>query len=235
MDTNSGTPFPCAGNGPNYYIGRLGGGTTAGGGGFDTATANAVGPLYTFSYWDLEGPNVRPSGTTPNQWGIDQANYYITAWDNASNVDGSTMFADIEPGNPGWDTTQTSTAYADNRAVLEGFLSTLKGYQGGGTFQPGVYIGISFWDEYFGSSYTSSTPFVFWLAGTDCPNSCAAAADQFNTSHANESRGGYKVMIWQYVVSYDPQTGTGCPNETKDLDITPYAGYQNGKWNPVVA
>ena len=40
-------------------------------------------------------------------------------------------------------------------------------------------------------------------------------------------------MIWQYVVNYDPQTGTGCPNETKDLDITPYAGYQNRKWNPV--
>lgn len=188
--------------------------------------------MYTFSYWDLEGPNAS-GGISPYQWGVDQANSYITAWDNAAYVSGSTMFADIEPGNPGWDTAQTSTAYANNQAVLEGFLSTLKAYQGGNLFQPGVYIGLSFWDEYFSSSYTSSTPFVFWLAGTNCPSSCAAAANEFNSTQANESRGGYKVMIWQYVVSYDSQNGSGCPGESKDLDITPYAGYQDGKWNPV--
>lgn len=225
LDTNSGGPFPCAGNGPHYYIGRLGGGTTYSTSGFDVSTAQAVGCAYTFAYWDLVGPGQTPSGSTPYQWGQQQAQAFINAWNNTSGngqyVCGATLFADIESGNPGWGTNLT-----DNQQVLEGFLSYVNGYA---PFDAGIYISTSNWDTYFGSGYASSQPFVFWLAGADCTLSlsdCTGAQNEFNSSIMNITRGGYRVMIWQYLADV-----AGC-SVTQDYDITPYTGYQNSKWNP---
>ena len=223
MDTNSNTPFPCAGSGKNFYIGRLGGETTSGGGGFDTATAETVGPTVTSSFWDISGPVNAPA--EPYTWGTEQANAFYNAWISDIYVNGSTLFGDLEPGNyPGsWGSNQT-----DNQNVVYGFLNKLKSLG----VTPGLYVSTSNWDTYLGPTYASPVPFVFWLAGTDCPTSCSAAETEFNNSTTDITRGGYRVMIWQYVIAYDPTTGGGCKNETKDYDITPYSGYLTGHWNP---
>ncbi len=222
MDGNSSTPFPCAGNGSHYYIGRLGGETTAGGTGFNTATAQAVGASLVSSYWDVAGPGSAGS-LTPYNWGVAQANAFIAAWNANVNVSGSTLFGDFEGLNGGWGTGNQT----NNRAVLHGFLYTIA--QHGLT--PGVYITLSNWDSYFGSTFTSPDPFVFWLADAYCGTTCAQAESTFNStiSTSTYNRGGYKVMIWQYVIS-------SCAGSNgNDLNITPYTGYQNGHWNPTVA
>jgi len=54
-DTNNGTPFPDCGSTSHFYIGRLGGETTPGGGGFDDTAASDAGALHAFAYWDLDG------------------------------------------------------------------------------------------------------------------------------------------------------------------------------------
>jgi hypothetical protein len=216
-DTNNASTFPCAGNGSHFYIGRLGGGTTAGGTGYDAAAAAAVGTNLVSTYWDLEGPSAAPSGTTPYNWGVAQANAFKNAWDAKASAGGFTLFADIEAKNPGW----ASGNATDRQNVLHGFLTTIANLG----FTPGVYISTINWDNYFGSSYSSPVPFVFWLAGTDCPSGCTAAQNEFNASKTSITRGGYRVMIWQYAVP-------GCTGQTQDLNITPYNGYLSGHWNP---
>lgn len=224
MDTNSATPFPCAGDGHNFYIGRLGGGVTAGGTGFDSATADAVGAEATFAYWDLVGPGNAPSGTSPEEWGIQQAQAFQKTWDGNFSVSGTTLFADIEPGNGGWSGEPPSAC----QQVLNGFLETISDPSSG--FYPGVYISVDNWNAFFESSYVSPIPFVLWLAGTDCPSTCTDAADQFNANHLNQALGGYKVLVWQYYVP-------SCSG-SRDLDITPYDGYFTNSppsWRPIAS
>lgn len=101
-DTNNGTPFPDCGSTSHFYIGRLGGETTPGGGGFDDTAASDAGALHAFAYWDLAGPTSAPSGSTYTEWGKSQAESFYTAWENQSAAKGTTLFADIEPLNGGW-------------------------------------------------------------------------------------------------------------------------------------
>ena len=216
-DTNNAASFPCAGNGTHFYIGRIGGGVSANNAYFDNAAASAVGPTTTSTYWDLEGPSVRPSGVSAYDWGINQAVAFHNAWKAKTNAKGSTLFGDIEPGNPGW----SSTTQADRRDVLSGFLAQLNAFG----VTPGIYISTINWDNYFGSAWTTLTPFVFWLADTDCPSGCSGAQNEFNSSKTHITRGGYRVMIWQYATP-------GCTDQSQDLNITPYNGYLSGHWNP---
>ncbi len=223
-DTNATGTFPCSGTYEAFYIGRLGGETTAGGGGFNTTLAEQLGATLTSSFWDVAGPDspLKPSSDTPTQWGVAQANAYIAAWESNGLVGGTTLFADIESGNGGW----TKGNYGPNQAVLHAFLQTLSA-----NYVPGVYISTTLWGDYFGT-YTSTVPFVLWLWGTPCTaTTCAEAESQFNSNYANLSLGGYKVMIWQYVIG----PPNGCVNATQDLDITPYNGYETGHWNPTAA
>lgn len=88
----------------------------------------------------------------------------------------------------------------------------------------GVYIIPSNGSTYFVPSYTSQIPIVVWAAGSHCPSICVDAATEFNSTYADGTIGGYKVMIGQYSPS-------GC-NGSRDLDITPYTGYQSGQWHP---
>jgi hypothetical protein len=232
MDNASAPPFPCKGDGPNFYIGNLGQGTTSDKGTtppfqyFNTAAAQAAGKAHTFPVWVLEGPNSknRPAGTSPEQWGVNQANALFTAINDPLVVDyigGQTIFADIEKGSGGW----TTGNYAENTATLFGFLDIVTSGNSG-VITGGVYIKHRHWNDYFGSSYISQIPIVVWLSGEfDCNTpGCTAGADAFNSDHATQTVGGYKVMIWQY---YPSACGI-----SQDLDITPYAGYQNSKWEP---
>ena len=224
MDGDSNVPpaYPTCGDGPNFYIGRLGGEETAGGGPFILATAALVGARLTSSYWDVSGPGSL-TGTAATEWGIGQASAYITAFQAASSYcQGTTLFADIEPKNGGW----TNGNSVPNRNVLLGFLSSLS--EAG--YYPGVYISKDNWDNYFGASYVSPAAFVLWLANAYCGTTCAEAGNSFNSLYDSGAydRGGYKVMIWQYVT-------TDCSGETQDLNVTPYTGYQNGHWNPTAS
>lgn len=217
-DTNATGTFPCTGKYANFYIGPIGGETTASTANFSDAAAEAVGVDYTFSYWDLAGPGSAPTGDTPTEWGVAQANAFISAWEDSDLVGGTTLFADIEPGNGGW-----GTDTAENQAVLHAFLVTINA-----SFTAGVYISSDNWTSYFGD-YTSTEAFVLWLAGADCSiTTCAEAETAFNDDYTDTSLGGYRVMIWQYVIG-------SCSGATQDLDITPYNGYESGTWNPTAA
>ncbi len=237
MDDASALDFPCAGDGPNFYIGNIGAETEQRSGYFDEATAAKAGKAHTFAVWDVAGPNSpkKPSGMSAEDWGSAQGNAFNNALTSTTSssqyaqyIGGLTFFGDIQPENGGWD----EDNYDNNTATLFGFLDSIWGGDGEGASTAGVYIGQDFWNEYFGSNYTSQIPIVVWAAGTSCPASCSAATDEFNSTYADMVIGGYKVMIWQYLVNYDAETNTGCPGSSIDADITPYAGYQDSKWNP---
>ncbi len=222
MDGYSSPPFPCAGSGTNFYIGKIGYGTTPDESGFNITTAEAVGPTVTSTYWDIEGPLSAPAGVSMSQWGVDQANAFFTAWQSNIYSNGSTLFGDLEPGNSGW----TTYTHAQTQAILHGFLQTLAGKG----VTPGLYISASNWTTMVGT-YTSTVPFVLWLAGTDCPSSCTSAENEFNATSNNKVNivlGGYRTMIWQYWAT-GPK---GCATSGNDLDISPYNGYLSGHWNP---
>jgi len=224
-DTNNGLPFPsCTSDAHNFYIGRLGGETTGGGGDFDISAANAALPPYTLGYWDLAGP-VSGGSYTPDQWGDVQAQAFVKAWQTGeyeSYLGGTTFFLDIEPGNGGW-----GTNVADNQQLLVGALAYLSGVSSmiGEEAYPGIYISQDNWDQFFGSSFNPGYGFVLWLAGTNGPT-CIQAQTDFGSKPA---LGGYKTMLWQYAV---PNAGSS----NQDLDISPYEGYAlNHTWKPVPA
>lgn len=235
MDDASAPPFPCTGDGPNVYLGIIGGETSLRSGYFDEAAATTAGKAHTFAVWDVAGPNSaeKPSGMSAEDWGIAQANAFHAALDPdspaskyspyAEYVGGLTFFGDIESDNGGWDLNNED----NNTATLFGFLDTI---WGGGPNTVGIYIHNDSvddrWANYFGANYTSQIPIVVWVTGGDCESTCADAAAEFNATYADMTVGGYKVMIWQY----HPSSGCGSPE--KDFDITPYAGYQNSQWNP---
>lgn len=219
-DTNQATPLPDCGGSPHFYLGRLGGELSAGGGGLDGTALEALAPHHCFAYWDLAGPDSKSRTDTFSNWGKNQAEAFFSRWAaKSSAIAGSTLFFDIEPGNGGWLAGGTATEQAFNRDVLYGALRVLESEEHG--TRAGIYISCQDWDTYFGQAYASPIPFVFWLAGTNCPTDCASAQNVFPV---HTRRGGYQVMIWQYRVP-------GCEGN-QDLNITPYNGFLDGQWRP---
>ena len=223
-DTNFAVPFPSgAGVQPqHFYIGRLGGELKADAMGFDIQAAKQA--TRTFGYWDLGGPAhpARPANQSPTAWGHAQATAFLAAWRAQHQVDGATLFLDVEAGNGGWGGPGLGPAdQAENLAVLQGALTTLSA-----AVEPGVYIGAGFWDQAFGASADPGIPFVLFLAGTPCPatvEGAIAAWDHLPTV------GGMAPMIWQWRIP-------GCAGATQDWDLTPYGGWlHEGRWKPTPA
>lgn len=228
VDTNSSLEGVCDGTNASehFYIGRLGGNTTPSTSGFNTATAETVGPYKTFGFWDLVGPEGDPS-LDPATYGTDQANAFIKAWSNNNLVGGGTLFCDIEPGNGGLSNGGFGSDTSANQALLEAFLSTVRGVDA--TIYPGIYTTADFFNTAFGSTYVPSTAFVLWLAAWNCVSDCTTIQDDFNASHLNQVVGGYKVIIWQY-------WGSQSCGGNQDLDVTPYDGFFTNlgySWHPV--
>lgn len=223
IDSDSVAKFTCPGNGPNFYIGKLGAETTPGGGtAWSPACASLATPPYTHSYWDVAGPDGR-TGSTAVAWGEAQANEFYKTWKADSLVKGSTLFGDIEPRNGGW-----LTDIGSNRAVIAAFLNTINNK---GDATAGVYVTQTNWNDYFGSTWTSTAAFVLWLADSFCSvDTCVKAQDYFNSTITNINLGGYKTMLWQYNINT-----CGASANNSDLDITPYNGYESGSWNPTLA
>lgn len=200
-DTNSAT---CCGLPQDLYLGPLGGGTSTGNtDNFNTGAAQAAGSNSTYAYWDVWGPKASPYN--PYLWGAAQGQVAADEWQNnpnASYVGGMTIFGDIEPGNPGWDSDQSS-----NQAVLHGFLDEL---QSAG-FTPGIYISPANWQNFFGGTYAPPQTFVLWITGDQtCTIDCAPCASCTDTMSQVEillptisqiSLGGSAAVVWQYWIS----------------------------------
>lgn len=216
-DTNNGLPFPSnSTQTEHFYIGRLGGELRADTMGFDVAAAKKA--TMTFGYWDLAGAQSIPSGMTPTNWGQAQGRSAVTAAKAHQYVHGTTLFLDVEPGNGGWGPVYDLAA---NRQVLSAALAAIQqlGYT------PGVYVSPSLWLAFFGVGYVPKTPFVLWLAGTDCPSTAESAMTIWDQQ---PSVGGQRPGLWQYSVS-----GGGCPDSpNQDWNVTPYSGWLHGTWEP---
>ena len=210
-DTNAALPFP-AGSGvapEHFYIGRIGGETTASVYGFDIKAAKAA--TKTFAYWDLAGPGTIAE---PAIWGSKQAESFFLAVTTQHYVQGRTLFLDVESGNGGW-----GTHIASNQATFAGALNALALQH----IVPGVYISEYEWVQFFGSaSWSPDVPFVLWLAGNADPTLGLAIAswDRLPTL------GGMQPMLWQY----NSSGSTASP--LQDRNLTPYGGWLDGAWKP---
>ena len=182
-----------------------------------------------YSLWTLKGPGSAPSGTTPTQWGQQQAAVAINEWFGDTDVTGATIFFDVETNSGGWGTDTSS-----NQAVLEATLAYVANYgqtpggSNGGEFDSGVYISVGSndnkWDTYFGSSYKPSTPFVLWAAIHECL-SCTDAASQWPNYWSSKpiNAGGQEVVIAQYYIG-------ACGGADLDYMIQ---NPTNGRFSPV--
>lgn len=199
-----------------YYIGELGA-TKHNAGCFDDATAAYVGPAFTHGYWGLCGPNYASNAA---DYGRQQAQMAMDAWNSNPSVGGRTIFADLEDGFGGWGGPATQ---ADNVALLNAFLVAVSG-EG---FIPGVYINRNNRTQWFPADYKAPVPFVYWVAGGRLAGTmCAPCQPHCETLHPTvnawtsdvqrDTFGGQAAALWQYWLSdfgcagdfnYSPQTG----------------------------
>lgn len=231
----------CCGIAQNFYVGRLGYGTTVSSAYFNVSAATAAGPNQTYGYWGLEGPGLAPSGTTPYNWGKQQASAAANAWLNGPNyyyLEGITLFADVETGFGGW----TNGNYGPNQQVLQGFLDGIA-TNNSLILTLGLYCSPSTWSSFFGTSYKPTRSYVLWVPGCQtcngcgsCTISCAPCSTNCSTTKtqvqtalgtgpANVVLGGSKMVLWQYWIS--PPTGTSCL-DCGDWDVAiqdPSAGF----------
>jgi len=223
-DTNTST---CCGIPQNYYLGSFGGGLT-GLNNFSVNGATMAGFSFTYEYWAVEGPgSPNRGGRTAFDWGVAQASAAAYQWYNNGNagyVGGTTIFGDIENLNPGWGSNQS-----DNRSVLEGFLYQIAQYNNG-HFNPGLYISVLNWSNYFGTGYTPGRPFVLWITGcktsfvTSPCSSGSSAMSQINNllpTIKNIRLGGMVPVLWQWWIP-----AQFCNN---DFDVATQSG--NGHFN----
>lgn len=208
--------------GTDFYIGRLGGGTTAD---LDWAIASSSVKI-AYTYWNIEGPGNAPASdsTDYEKWGSSQADAYWSRFKTFSDyqIGGFTLFGTVsyDNGDGGW-STDTIT---ENREVVNGFLKQLSS-KAGSDFTVGLdgskdgELNAYLVDSY-ATPWTSPVPIVVWVAdypgGIDCSNASSAyCTDAATITVDGEVRnftvGGYEPMIWQY--HGDP-----------DHDVTPYAG-----------
>jgi hypothetical protein len=221
IDTNT-TSFPCPAS-TNFYIGQLGSGVSTSGANFKTTPAETAGFYQTYGYWTIEGPGSIPSGSNATEWGTAQADAFLEAWGTgtySSYVGGETFFGDVESGSDGW----SSGSQAQRTDIITAFLAEIVNVNP--NYTAGLYANTNDWKNLIGNSWSSSTPFVWWLADTYTTiTTCSDAETQWVDliSGGSLDRGGYKVMVWQY------------NGGSTDHDITIYPGYQSGKWNPVAS
>jgi len=201
-DTNSNS-FPCTNGGHPFYIGRMGGGTSSGGTGFNTNAATSVGPGYTYGYWDIEGLGTSTVNATTlseaYQWGQQQAQAARSAWNANSYVGRSTIFGDVERGNTG-----IGVSSALDQQVYLGFIRELNSLAG----VSGVYSSPGEWNAIMGSSYSASPATSIWSAAW-----LSGACNTCPTSITGSGFGGYAPTIWQY--NGNTGNNTPCP---VDLD-----------------
>lgn len=214
--SDSDTPSNPCGN--DFYMGREGYGTTPS----ELWTLPSGSTEKACPYWNIVGPTDRPSGTTPTQWGRDQAAAFWTYYSHHGIPSGTgllNLFGSISRGSGGW----TAGNYGPNRSVVDGFLNELHTLSASSGKRLGLYGAQTFEFQTLldASSWSSPQPIVVWIAvpyeGT--PRNCSGVESAYCPM---PTVGGYFPMIWQYhQVTPD------------DYDITPYEGFKtNGYWTP---
>ncbi len=209
----------CCGIPQDFYVGQLGHGltTTNPPVAFNPTGARQAGYNQSYAYWTLEGPinnPHKPTNVSPAAWGQMQGQAAVNAYNSgqyASYVGGTTLFADIEQGNYGWD--DNPKDHPASQQTVQAFLDYIGTY-----FVIGVYTSAYFWRNYIGTGYRTSHPFVLWLTGchlcnsiTSAPCNPNAAGTQGQVNNALNAQppitqvvlGGSQMVLWQYYIS-DP-------------------------------
>lgn len=192
-----------------FYVAELGAGAY-GLNCVEQDTISYVGEDYVHGYWGLTGPDGAP--TDAYDYGVQQAQAAIDAWNNTPGVAGITIFADVEYGFSGWVQQPTPDQQAQNVQLLNGFLTTIAQAQ----FVPGVYINDSDKTGWFPADYISQVPFVYWVAGGSLSGTMCAPCEPicqtlppvvegWQSTVSTETFAGQKAEIWQYWLS-----GSGC-------------------------
>jgi hypothetical protein len=199
IDSNTST-FPTGATNNDFYIGRLGKGTTADNTYFNNTGADAAERVY--MYWFLYGPKNDPSYTTSytttaaTNWGKAQADAAYVAWCNNTKLNKLTIFCDVERESSaayGWLASSDSSNYTSlNYAVFKGFVDGINAHT---SFQAGVYTSQSKWSQIMGSSNSPAYAQVVW--GANYPS-----GSSFNNPPSSMS-GCYSInsvtpTIWQY-------------------------------------
>ena len=197
MDTNLNDPslvWPC---GKNFYIGRIGWGTTADLSYFSSTLSGDVGAANTYAYWQLQGPGTTPSGQTPFEYGQAQGNACLNQWTamyNAGEVKRLTVFADVEPnGAVGWYYNPSSSQQTANQDVLNGFLSVFP------THDRGLYCASGTWTNYFGSVTAAN----YYIQVAWSYDNASATFSSCPTTFSVPQIGGLTPTIWQFVAATD--------------------------------
>jgi hypothetical protein len=214
--------------------------------------------------------SVPPYDIDYKAWGAAQARaaceHYFDTSGHITYVYGKTIFADIEgvlndadhydqQRDDGWET-PNAVNQTNDQLILQGWLEEIYSHihidrYGNRTwprFIPGVYITPGKWNEWFGSDYRPSLPFVVWAADIaacgGCPT-CRNCAGDYSPMCANchptgsnpqnpmgdaaalmdnvklTKVGGFNTIIWQY---WFASPGCPGPNACGDQNIS----IQNG-------
>lgn len=184
------------------------------------------GGLGSQNFFALDGPKADPNYTgTTNEasgWGELQASTALSNWISFYSSNHKPywplIYADIEPGNPGWLSGSSNSSI--NRAVFNGFWDVITGTTESGESKPletGLYISPSNWATYFSGQTLGSTfewtPVMSYSSAitSDCPtgfSSSGGASVQWPLSGDNPAC----EDAWQWVssvsVDYDQVVGS---------------------------
>ncbi|MDB4895860.1 MAG: hypothetical protein JWN15_2122 [Firmicutes bacterium] len=187
-------------SGTNFYVGRLGRGTSADLEFFNAAAATAVGPSQTYAYWFILGPARDPNcdwtTNTAAAWGTAQAVAFNQAWHANVQVGSKTLFGDVESGQGGWATPDRSNYIDLNYAVYKSFVTQLQSLG----YKVGVYSSPNEWQTIMGSTTATAAPAtVAWLASwlVDSTSPPPSAPVSFSPPSPGKF-GGIDPTIWQY-------------------------------------
>jgi hypothetical protein len=238
--TDSNTAPGIGGMPQQFYLGRLGYGTTIDGTYFNSTAARATPSGAVSGYWGVEGPFAAPSGMAAYDWGHLQGQTAVRAWNQNPYCCGANVFADLESGFGGWFDPQGAPHQDLNASVLNGWLDAVVSTpavlcEGSTTrLTPGVYFNMSDSGSWFSGAYMPSQPFVYWGVGNIqgvCACSCATAncapcdpscdtlsavEERWQAAVVRQCFAGQRIVIWQFWIS-----SCGCSG---NFDFSPQSG-----------
>ncbi|PLS04287.1 hypothetical protein [Neobacillus cucumis] len=184
--------------GEDFYLGKLGYGDTvqfdpSTGSGIYFSSARAQNASYVYGYWFLSGMQTAPLGTSPSEWGVQQAKLALATYETMKRVYGSkvrpVIFIDVESALTG----MNDYDYANNQTIYTAFVNYLNQYGQG--VKPGTYSSPWNWELTMGT-FSPNTPGAYWVAcyPGDIPSDLTTSnPDWLNFPGTNE-----KAEIWQY-------------------------------------
>ncbi|WP_462411451.1 glycoside hydrolase family 25 domain-containing protein [Neobacillus sp. Marseille-QA0830] len=189
--------------GEDFYIGKLGYGNRVQ---FDQNTGGAIyfsseraqNASNVYGYWFLSGIQYAPAGTSPSDWGVQQAQLALETYESMKSVYGEkvrpVIFIDVESAITG----MGDYDYANNQTIYNSFVNYLNQYGQG--VKPGTYSSKGNWDRTMGT-FAPNTPGAYWLAYY--PGDIPADLTTSNPDWDNFPGTNEKAEVWQYYGGYD--------------------------------